>query len=103
MNRDQAIEKASAFIIAKKEEMKGAFRHLYVVGSPGMKRYEIEQAKLAHGKCLSAKINSAYDKETWVVEFAYTGLEERSLTCDPPSIRVTVESESGEVRWIDMM
>ena len=43
-----------------------------------------------HGKCLGAKIKKTYAQETWEVEFAYEGLEVRSLTTDPPSIMLNV-------------
>lgn len=76
MNREQAIEKASAFITKK------GYRH---------------------GKCLSSRINPKYPKETWVVEFAYDGLEERCPTKDPGSIILEVEGESGKVWKISIM
>jgi hypothetical protein len=76
MNRDDAIELASAFMT------KDGYQH---------------------GKCLSAEIAPRHESETWEVEFAYEGMEERSPTTDPPSIVIAVESESREARLATLM
>lgn len=57
----------------------------------------------AHGPCLEAVINPRYERETWEIEFAYEGQFSRSLTKDPPSIVVAVESSSATVWLISVM
>lgn len=56
-----------------------------------------------HGKCLSAEIASGYEEETWEVEFAYEGLDERSETTDPPSIVIVVDLKGENVRLASLM
>ena len=76
MRRNEAIELASAFIINEGNR---------------------------HGRCLSAQIVSHYKNETWEVEFAYDGMEERSPTTDPPSLIIAVESSSRKANLVTLM
>lgn len=50
-----------------------------------------------YGICLGAEVKLNYPRETWEVEFAYEGMQERSHTTDPPSIVIAVNEHRVSV------
>ena len=55
-----------------------------------------------HGVCLGANLQKG-ETDIWCIEFAYEGLDCRSETTDPPSIVLSVNLSSEEVRSIELM
>lgn len=55
-----------------------------------------------HGVCLGANLEKG-QADIWRIEFAYEGLDCRSETTDPPSIVLSVNLSSEEVRSVELM
>jgi hypothetical protein len=55
-----------------------------------------------HGVCLGASLQKG-ETDIWCIEFAYEGLDGRSETTDPPSIVLSVNLSSEEVRSVELM
>ena len=55
-----------------------------------------------HGVCLGVSLQQG-TSDIWHVEFAYSGLDDRSETTDPPSIVLEVNLSSEKVQSVELM
>ncbi len=55
-----------------------------------------------HGPCLGATLQKG-SSDKWEIEFAYEGLADRSETTDPPSMLLSVDLQTEEVKTLELM
>lgn len=55
-----------------------------------------------HGPCLGVTLQKG-SSDKWQIEFAYEGLDDRSETSDPPSMVLSVDLVSEEVKTLELM